>query len=99
MIAAVQRAQAEALNIKTQAKRRLADEYDAAQERGEVATQSRGGTNIADGVPGGNTVATAWDLGLTRKAIHEARQLRNAEAAHTGVIHRGIVLTSSGRRY
>ena len=54
----------------------MADEYDAAQERGEVATQSRGGPNIADGVPGGNTVA---DLGLARKAINEARQRHDLE--------------------
>ena len=77
--AAARHAQADALEIEAQAKRRLADEYDAAQQRGEVATQSRGGANIADGVPGGNTVATISDLGLTRKAIHEAQQLRDAE--------------------
>ncbi|MCJ2135560.1 hypothetical protein MKK69_16130 [Methylobacterium sp. J-026] len=78
------------MEIEAAAKRRLADEYDAAQERGEVATQSRGGANIADGVPGGNTVATVTDLGLTRKAIHEARQLRYAEAADPGVIRRTL---------
>jgi hypothetical protein len=37
MAAAVHRAQADALEIEAKAKRRLADEYDAAQERGEVA--------------------------------------------------------------
>jgi len=41
LIAAAHRAQADALTIEAQAKRRLADEYDAAQDRGEVA--SRGG--------------------------------------------------------
>jgi hypothetical protein len=39
LIAAVFRAQADALTIEAQAKRRLADEYDAAQERGDVARQ------------------------------------------------------------
>ena len=38
LISAAYRAQADALEIEAQAKRRLADEYDAAQERGEVAT-------------------------------------------------------------
>lgn len=34
--------------------------------------------------------ATVADLGLTRKAIHEARQLRDAEAADPGVIRRTL---------
>ncbi|MDP4022434.1 hypothetical protein Q8W71_07355 [Methylobacterium sp. NEAU 140] len=34
--------------------------------------------------------ATVADLGLTRKAVHEARQLRDAEAADPGVIHRTL---------
>jgi hypothetical protein len=38
---AAQRMQADALEIETAAKRRLADEYDAAQERGEVARHGR----------------------------------------------------------
>src|SRR6185312_13706688 len=37
VVAAAHRAQADALEIEAGAKRRLADEYDAAQERGEVA--------------------------------------------------------------
>jgi hypothetical protein len=87
LFSAAYRAQADALEIEAQAKRRLADEYDAAQARGEVATQSR-----HDGsVPAGNTApATVSDLGLTRKAIHEARQLRDAEAADPGVIRRAL---------
>lgn len=64
------------LSFVTQAKRRLADEYDAAQERGEVAANGQRGK----AVPDGNSLATVSDLGLTRKAIHEARQLRDAEA-------------------
>lgn len=78
------------MKIEAHAKLRLANEYDAAQERGEVATQSRGGANIADGVPGGNTVVTVSDLGLTRKAVHEARRLRDAEASDPGVIRRTL---------
>lgn len=73
----------EALEIETQAKRLLADEYDAAQERGEVVGPHNGARNR---VPQENAIATVSDLGLTRKAIHEARQLRDAEAADPGVI-------------
>jgi hypothetical protein len=58
------------------AKRRLADEYDAAQERGEVATAGK-----PVNVPDGNNKATAPEIGLTRKDIHEAREIRDAEDA------------------
>jgi len=55
---------------------RLADEYDAAQERGEVATRqhnpgSRGHVPEQNMPP-----ATTAELGLTRKDIYEARQIR-----------------------
>lgn len=61
---------------------RLADEYDAAQERGEVG---QSGTRT-DLVAGSNEVrpATAADLGLRRDEIHEARKLRDAERAANG---------------
>ncbi len=55
VIAAVYRAQADALEIEAMAKRRLADEYDAAQERGEVA-RNGGGRNFS--IPDGNTETT-----------------------------------------
>ena len=42
LIQAAHQAQADALLIESAAKRRLADEYDAAQERGEVAGQTDG---------------------------------------------------------
>ena len=56
-------------------KRRLADEYDAAQERGEVSS------GRPKSLPDGNTSATVADVGLSSKDIHEARQIRDAEAA------------------
>lgn len=80
VIAAVYRAQADALEIEAMAKRRLADEYDAAQERGEVAT--RADQNL---LPDEKKVSVS-DLGLTHKDIHEARQIRDAETAEPGVI-------------
>lgn len=79
LIAAAHRAQADALEIEAGAKRRLADEYDAAQERGEVKTNG-----------GDRTVpkANSEDIGLTRKEIHEARIIRDAEVAEPGVVRR-----------
>lgn len=68
----------------TSTRPRSADEYDAAQERGEVAGSGFKGNQWS--VPKGNAPATVSDLGLTRKAIHEARQLRDAEAAVPGII-------------
>lgn len=56
------------------AKRRLADEYDKAQERGEVASQRDG--RRPSQVEGQTTAA---EIGLTHKEIHEARQIRKAE--------------------
>lgn len=32
--------------------------------------------------------ATVADIGLTRKAIHDARQVRNAEVAEPGIVQR-----------
>ena len=84
LVAAAHRAQAHALEIEARAKRRLADEYDAAQARGEVA---RLGDNLPSvDVP--NSKPTAADLGLRRDEIHEARQFRDAEAADPGIVRR-----------
>jgi hypothetical protein len=88
LIAAAHRVQADALEIEAAAKRRLVDEYDAAQARGEVAT----GSVRTDIVGGANDVrpATAADLGLRRDQIHEARQLRDAEVADPGIVRRTL---------
>jgi hypothetical protein len=90
LLAAAHRSQADALEIMAGAKRRLADEYDLAQERGEVA--SSGDTlRKGPGVPKQNSgKATAADIGLTRKEIHEARQIRDAELADPGIVRRTI---------
>ena len=88
LIAAAHRVQADALTIEAGAKRRLADEYDAAQERGEVA---RLGSNQQDmGLPDGKTLPTAATLGMTHKDIHEARLIRDAEAADPGIVRRTL---------
>ena len=57
---------------------RLAEEYDAAQERGEVRRDGQRGKAVVDG-NGFSGPATAADLGLRRDEIHEARRMRDAE--------------------
>lgn len=73
LIAAAYRAQGNALSIEARAKIRLADEYDAAQERGEFL--SNGQTRAV------SDANSSEDSGLTRQQIHEARKLRDAEKA------------------
>jgi hypothetical protein len=87
LIAATHRAQADALEIEALAKRRLASEYDAAQECGEVQKDGRPKT-VPD--ENGFTPATAADLGLSRKTIHDARLLRDAEDADPGIVRRTL---------
>lgn len=81
VITAVYRAQADALEIESLAKRRLADEYDAAQDRGEIKTN--GGNRT---VP----IPNSEDVGLSRKDVHEARIIRDAEVADPGVTRRAL---------
>lgn len=86
LLVKVYRAQADALIIESQAKSRLADEYDAAQERGEVATGNRSkdfGVTQENAKP-----ATASDLGINRKEIHEARQVRDAVKAKPDILEK-----------
>jgi hypothetical protein len=76
-------AQADALEIESVAKRRLADEYDAAQERGEVRQNGERSFSTLEKVGG-------IDLGLTGKDIHEARTIRDAEQADPGIVRRSL---------
>ena len=82
LVAAAHRAQADALEIEANAKRRLATEYDAAQQRGDV--KSRGDNQH---VPDGNKLSIR-EIGLNRKEIHEARQIRDAEEVEPGIVRR-----------
>jgi len=86
LVAAAHRAQAHALEIEARAKRRLADEYDAAQARGEV---HRHGGQVPRDVADPN-IPSVSDLGLRRDQIHEARRLRDAEAAEPGIVRRTL---------
>jgi len=87
LVAAAHRAQAHALEIEARAKRRLADEYDAAQARGEVVGAHDGARKRVEDA---NAIVTTADLGLRRDQIHEARQFRDAEAADPGVVRRAL---------
>jgi len=62
----------------------LADEYDAAQARGDVA--KRGWESGVDK----RNITTAADLGLRRDQIHDARMIRDAEDANPGIIRRTL---------
>ncbi len=63
---------------------RLAEEYDAAQERGEVGQRTgRPKKDVAD--DNDFLPATAADLGLRRDEIHEARKFHNAEKESPGI--------------
>lgn len=73
----------EALKIEIAAKIRLAEEYDAAQERGEVAGHGGGKSNL------GKPKVKDID-GLSYDQIHEARKLAAAEKADPGITQRAI---------
>lgn len=83
VVTAVYRAQADALEIEALAKRRLADEYDAAQDRGEIKSTT-------GPIASGQEVIRASEIGLSHKDIHEARLVRDAEQADPGVVRRTL---------
>ncbi len=87
VIGAVYRAQADALMIEARAKMRLADEYDAAQDRGEIA---KVGQPSIVATPNDTSPITAADLGIRRDEIHEARKLRDAEREQPGLIQQAL---------
>ncbi|WP_312472046.1 hypothetical protein [Brucella sp.] len=67
---------------------RLAEEYDAAQERGEVRKANNEKTNsIAEAV---SVSVSVSEIGITHKQVHEARQLRDAEKAEPGIAQRAV---------
>lgn len=81
VLAEVYRAQADILMTEARAKMRLAEEYDAAQDRGEV----RGANERTASSP---EAVGVTEIGLSHKQIHEARQIRDAESADPGVTQR-----------
>lgn len=83
LIAKVYRAQADALTIEAEANRRLADEYDAAQERGELARAGNPNFSKAEKLASGPSV-------IPPKELHEARLVRDAEKSDPGVVARTV---------
>ncbi len=77
-VKAVWRAHGSSMVTPLIANQRFADEYDAAQERGEASSGGR-----PKSVPTGNGF-TAAEIGLSRKDIHEARTIRDAVAKSKG---------------
>ena len=88
LIAATHRAQADALEIEAQAKRRLADEYDSAQARGDVRKDGQRGKAVPD--ENSFSPAKVEDIGLTRRDVFDARQVRDAIAADPGVVRAAL---------
>lgn len=84
LIIEVHRSQAHALAIRARAEMRLAEEYDAAQQDDEARRPGR-----PKSAPDGANFVTREDVG-GKKALEEARRLRDAEAADPGVIQRTI---------
>jgi hypothetical protein len=84
VIAACRKAQADALIIEAQAQCRLADEYDAAQERGDLKTAGKPNSSQAE------ELASASEIGLTHKGVHEARLVRDAERANPGTVRKAV---------
>lgn len=81
--------QGDALLIETRAKIAIADEWDEAKAAGLVLA------GRPKSVPDGNAF-TAQEAGLTRKEIHEARKLRDAERAAPGIVERAIAARLAG---
>lgn len=84
IVADVHRSQAHALAIRARAEMRLAQEYDDAQDRGEVRRANNEKT------ASGREAVSASDIGISHKDVHEARQFRDAENAEPGLIRRSL---------
>jgi hypothetical protein len=87
LLGAVYRAQADALEIEAGAKRRLADEYDSAQARGEV--RGYGGDRRIK-LPQQKLAPTVAEIGLTYAQIYKARAIRDAETIDPGIVRRTL---------
>jgi hypothetical protein len=74
LIQKIYRSQAQCVIIEGEAQARLADEYDLAQEKGEVATAGQPKKSIIRGLD--NTLSPV-DLGISPQRMHEARKVRD----------------------
>lgn len=87
IISEVHRAQAHALAIRARAEMRLAEEYDAAQDRGEAP--ARGGDRKSDQRGINSPLISPDDIG-GKDALKDYRRLRDAETADPGLISRAL---------
>jgi hypothetical protein len=85
--AACHKVMGEALIIEAQAQCRLADEYDGAQQRGEVRAV---GQRKQQNIPQENISRTVADIGLTSKQVHEFRITRDAERRKPGIVRKAV---------
>jgi len=82
VLSEVYRAQADALTIEARAKMRLAEEYDAAQDRGEIRGNGDKSFSGREKLSGPQIIPP--------KQLHEARAVRDAERADPGITERAI---------
>jgi hypothetical protein len=88
IIAACHNAMRDALRIEKRAQIRLAEEFDAAQMRGELSSPGRPKTK---NIPEENNFSSkVTDIGLTSKQVHEARRMRDAEKAQPGLLEKTL---------
>lgn len=85
LIAKARRLQGDALLIEARAKITIATEWTAAQESGEASKGGRPKKSVPD-----ENGFTAAEAGLSRKEIHEARKLADAERRDPGIVERAI---------
>lgn len=83
IVAEVHRSQAHALAIRARAEMRLAEEYDAAQERNEIGRHG-GNRQVFN-----EETCKATEV-FAPKDLHEARQFRDAERESPGLISRAL---------
>lgn len=88
VIGAVYRSQADALEIEAMAKRRFADEYDAAKARGEVAPQ--GGQKQTYEGKEVQPLPTVKDMGLTYVELDQYRKVREVEEEQPGFVRTAL---------
>lgn len=82
LIASAHRLKADALEIEAQAARKLADEYDGAQERGEIKRAGNPNYSKTEELPGNQ------EISIPTKEIFEARRIRDAEETNPGIVKR-----------
>ena len=87
ILTACRQMMADAAVIKARAEIRLADEWDAAQARGEVA---RAGGNRQSIIHNADNAPTQAELGVDPRQISRARRTRDAERADPDIIRRTV---------